>query len=504
MKEKFFLSFTLNILSNLMYLISGYLLALNLEVALLGLWVFLNSLVNLGFLFMDVGFDIIHYQYSGKKEFAKYFSTYFSLKLILLIFNVLFSLLLLFIFNFWISFMFLIFFLILLISKMFYYLSNIFLVHLRANLKIFKAETPSFIIISLKSFIIIILALNLSIIENPVLFLCYNNLFFDILLILIIVSLSKKEIKFYKPNLKYMRSYINDAKPLTLYSIILVISTYLGDVILDYSFGHETLAFFSIVNGYIIPVLLLISGSIITIYFSLFSKYQEEKNINSITQITRVLEKYYSIIFLFLIIFVFLNGNEMFEIFLPQYISSVPILYILIFIPYIVGISRPYPYILISGKKQGLNAKISTINSLSIIFLMIILIPEKLFLLPGFGLGAIGYALAQTLPWILWSILNRYHVYKYFGIKMNGNLFIHVLMAIATFFTSYFIKQVIRPYIMELYSLVIISSCMELIIFLILLFVFKQLNKDDIKLFMELIKLKIYMTSFKDEFKQEN
>ncbi|MHA1781860.1 MAG: lipopolysaccharide biosynthesis protein, partial [Promethearchaeota archaeon] len=294
-----------------------------------------------------------------------------------------------------------------------------------------------------------LLALNISIVENPVLFLCFNNLFFDILLILIIVPLSKKEIKYFKPNFDYIKNYIKDVKPLTFYSIILVISTYLGDIILDYSFGHETLAFFSVINGYIISILLLISGSIVTIYLSLFSKYQEAKNINSIAHVSGVIEKYFSMVFLFIIIFVFLNGKEIFDLFLPKYVRSVPILYVLIFIPYIVGISRHYPYILISGKRQGLNARIGMINSLLIIILMIVLIPEKILIIPGFGLGTIGYALAQTLPWFAWSILNRYYVYKYFKIKFNWNVLIHIPLATASYFMSFFIKQVIRDNIME-------------------------------------------------------
>lgn len=502
MKEKIFFSFLFNIISNLIYLLSGYLLARNLEVVLLGLWVFLNSTINIGFLFVDIGIDIIHYQYSGKKDISTYFGSYFTLKFILLIFNILVSVIFLILLNLWMNEIFL-FFIILLGSKVLFYLANIFLIHLRANLKVFKAEIPSFLIIIFKSTIIIFLSLNLPNINEPILFLCLNNFIFDFVLLILVFILSKNEFELIKPNKSIINSYLIDVKPLVFYSIILVIATYLGDIILDYSFGHEALAFFSIINGYILPVLLLISGSVITVYFSVFSKLFENKNLDLIGKISYLLEKYFSILFLYVIIFVYLNGKELINLFLPNYLEAIPILYIMIFMPYIIAVSRHYPYILISGKKQKMNAIISSINSFLIILLMIFLIPEKIYMIPGFGLGTMGYAIAQTIPWIFWTILNRYFVNKYFNIKLKSNFLLHIPLALISYLLSYILKQILLNFINNVLINVCLSSVISFFIFIFLLFLIKELKKSDIITIKELFRLSIYKESLKEEFKND-
>ncbi len=502
MKEKFLFTFVFNISSNIIYIISSYLLVLHLEVILLGLWVFLNSIVNLGFLFIDIGFDILHYQYSGKNEFSNYFGTYFFLKSILLLLNLLISFLITTFLNLWNETI-IIFILILLMSKVFSYYANTFLVHLRAKIKVFKAEIPSFLTVCLKSIFIIFLSVHISEFNNPILFLALNNFIFDFFFLIILIFLSKSEIKTMKPIRKVAENYIKDVKSLAIYSIILVIATYLGDIILNYSFGYEALANFSIINTFIIPVLLLISGSVITVYFSFFSKFFENNDITSIKSISRVLEKYFSILFLFIISLVYSIGREVFELFLPNYVGAIEILYIMIFIPYIVGISRHYPYILVSGKKQKLNAIISSINSILIIFLMIFLIPDKFLIFPGLNLGAIGYALAQTLPWILWTILNRYYVYKHFQIPLKGTIFIHIPLALVSFFVSFLIKQLFIMVKMNTLLIIVLIGLIQFFIFVCSLFLFKQLKKEDIKKFMDLFKYNIYKNSIKEEFKKK-
>ncbi len=500
MKEKFVVSLTTNIVSYVVFILAGYLLALNLEINLIGIWVLVNSIVNLGFLFVDVGFETIHYQYTGDEKGVEYFGTFVAIKLLLIFANIIITLIIIAALHL-IGTIFAIYLSLLMFSKILFSITNIFVINLKTRIKVFKVEIPTSIIGIGKSLSTIFLIFFLSTIPDPIFYLSSAILIFEFIYLILILILSKNEFKITKPKKELAYKYLKDAKPLIIFSVISVISTNLGNLILDYSCGHETLGYFSIVNVYIIPLLLIISGSLITVYLPLFSKHFERNNLASIKKIIYIIESYSSIIFLAIIIFIFLNGELIFLIFIPKYLNSLPYLYIMIFIPYLVGISRPYGYQILSGKKQTTISINNSIISILIIILSIILIPKEIFGITTLGLGAIGYAIALTIPWILWTFLNRYHTNKYFKIKPQKNLLLHIPIAFLAFLISFFIKIIVLEVLFQSYFLLLLASTIILIgIFLVLLFFFRELRKDDIVFFLELLKLGNYKESFKKEF----
>jgi len=498
MKEKFFFSFFINIISYSFFIGTGYLLALTLEVEIIGLWTLLNSIINLGFLFIDVGFDSIHYQFSGKEDFEKYFGSFLFLKLLLIILNIICTLVLLFLLNFWLTkFFYSIIFL--LFSKIFFCIGNIFLVNLRAHLKVFKAEFISFLTITGKSIFYLFLIFNKEIVKNPISYLISVNLFFNFINFILSISLSGSKLN--KPHKNLIIFYLNNTKSLIIFSIFSVISTNLGNLLLSFFYGYKMLGYFSIINNYVIPLLLFISGCLIPLYLPLFSQYFEKNKIEDIEKITHIIEKYLSIIFLIIIIVIYLNSELIFQLFIPKYLKSIQILLIMIFIPYLIGITRPYGYHLIAGKKQSIIAYFNMVISISIIILMILFIPKKLFYFPMFGLGNIGYALAQTIPWILWAIGNRYLSYKYFKIKSQKKIILHIPLAFISFYISYFFKNNFLILIFQdKITILFISSFFSAIIFIFFMFLIKQLKYNDFKFFKDLIKIKIYIKKKKKEF----
>jgi len=499
MKEKFIISIFSQIVANIIYLFAFYLLFLNLDKSLIGIWTFLSSIINLGFLFINIGLDTIHYQYSGKENSSEYFGTFFTIKMILLLINVLTTFILLINSELWSGYGLLIFFL--LSSKILLNIANIFFINLRTKIKVFKTEIPFFLTIIGKSSALVYLSINISYILNPLLFLCVSNFIFDSIFLLLILISSKNEFTLNKPRKELAINYLKDIKPLFLFSITLVVSTYLGNIILDYSYGHESLGNFTLINDYIIPALLIFSTSIITVYLTLFSKYFENGNIKSIEKLTHIIEKYSSIIFLSITLTVLLNGDLIFNLFLPEYIESVPILYIMVFIPYLIGISTPYSYHFIAGKKQKINAYINIFIRIIIIVLMVYLIPKNFLFFSTLGLGTIGYALSLTCPWVLWGILNRYYSHKKFNIKYQIKILSHILFAFTSFLVTFGLKTFLLIYFTQnIMILIILNTFISLIIFFSMLFTFKELKREDISFFSQLFKFQTYKKSLKDEF----
>ena len=500
MKEKFAISIISQLSSNILQLFAFYLLFLNLDVATLGIWAFLTSIINLGFLFVNIGLDSIHYQYSGKKESSENFGTFFLIKIVLILINVVITFILMLCLQLW-GGIFFIMLLFLLIDKIIIQISQIFLVNLKTKIKIFKAELPSFFITLAKSLSIIYLLFNLSHFSEPLLYLCISNFIFDSIFIILILFLSKNDFKINKPKKDLAIKYIIDVKPLLMYSVLTVIAANLGHLILDYSFGHETLGYVSLVSAYIMPILFIISGSMVSVYLTLFSKYFEKGDMYSIKRLIQKIEKFSSIIFLSIILIVLLNGELIISIILPKYMNSVPILYIMIFIPYFIGISQPHANTFIAGKKQNVNAFINSLTRIFIILLMIFLIPTSFMFFQTLGLGALGYALSQTIPWIFWCLMCRYYSYKNFQIESNKNLLLHVVIAIFSLLIGFISKILFQNSILnDQIFLLIFSSLIVIGTFIGSLFYFKELKREDIKFLLQIIKPQSYITSLKEEF----
>ena len=500
MKEKFIFSILSQMGRWVFTLIGSYLFFLYLDVELMGIWALLNSIVNLGFILVNLGFDSIHYQYSSKKDFEEYFGTFLFIKFALVLINVSVSIILIISFGLWNS-EYLQIILFILFSKIIVDSLNIFLVHLKAKIRIFKVEIPLFVITIGQNISKIYIALNLSYISDPLLFLGITNFVFNVIYIILILSFSKKDIKINKPQMSIAVNYLKDTKGLIIFSILLVISNNIGSIILDYSFEHTDLAYFSLINTYFIPFFGLISTALIAIYMPLFSQYFERNEKESIQETVHMLEKYTSIFFICIIIMVLTGGELIFSIFLPQYLNSVPILYILTFSSYLTSINRTYFILLISGKKQDVSAIWSIFNVSLKLILLFILIPNQFFIFNMLGMGTIGYALAILIPSLISVFFARYSSKRYFDIKFQKEIFIHFLMGMSSFFIVFLLRiYVLNLLINENLILLTVLITLSIGIFFGFLFIFKILNKNDISIFYESLKLKIYTNSLKEEF----
>ncbi len=483
MKEKFIISIISQVVASIGFFFAFYLLFLKLDKNSMGIWSLVNSIINLGFLFINVGLNVIHYQYSSKENSSEYFGTFFTIKFILLLINILVAILLItitsFISRIW-SNKYTILLIFLLFSKIFFNIGDNFYINLKSNLKVFRAEIPLFLITIGKSISIFLIALNLHLFSNTVLFLCFSLFLFNLLYLILILLFSKNIYKINKLRKDLYLLYLKYVNPLFIFSIILVIATILGNLILSFSFGKEELGSFSFINDYLIGALLLVSGSIVTVYLTILSKLYEEGDLESVKKITYIIEKYFSMVFMWIIIVVLLNGRLLLSIFMNKYVETAPILYIMIFIPYLISITRLYSYHFIAAKNQKINAIINILVQISIIILMIVLIPSQISIFRFLGLGKMGYAISLIIPWILWFILNRYYSYKMYNIKPQKNIIIHFILAFISLVIIFALKYLIFE---ELFQnqliLLLITSILSLGIFITFLLIFRELKRED-------------------------
>ncbi len=500
MKEKFMGVLVLQFSAYFFNFFSIYLLVLNLDIAIMGSWAFVVSTINIGFMFYDLGFTLIHYKYSGREDFEDYFGTFFTIKLFLLILNFLFTLALITILGLWTS-NYISYILIFLFSMFLSKLAYVFLTNLKSKKKIFRSQIPVFIQSSLNSITIVYLALNLNLFKDPLLFLSVTHLFYNFLLFVLLILLSKKSVKIIKPRKDIAKSYYNDAKFLIIYSILLIVGSNIGNLIVFSSFGEETLGYFNLINTYFFSMLGVITLSLGEVFLVYFADFFEKRNFMEIKSMIYSIEKYSSILFLGIVIITFVNGELIMRLFLPNYLNSVPILYALILIPYCNAITSPYARQMRIGGKQKEAALFDSLNLTLKIILLFILIPPNIFFFPSFGLGIWGYAIAIIISWIFGVIGYRVLSKKYFNMPYQKSILKHLMIALLIIVISQWIKNTILSKIVtNLYLLLIISTLFALGLYVLLLCFTKELGKKDIKFFKSLLNIKNYYQSFREEF----
>lgn len=490
MKEKFVVSIIFPLLTNLFSIITNYILFFNISVDLVGTWTFLVSVIGIGFIFSDLGLETIHYQYMRKNDFHNYIGSYFLIKVVLILTNSVISITLIGFFKMWNESYSLILIFIL-ISNVILNIRNVLLLNLRTKFKFIKSELALLLFYTLNNSLIVYLSLNIAIFSSPLLYLSLINLVSESFLLTILILLSKKELKLTKPKIDLIFSYFKDTKSVIIFSTVYIFTQNIGNLILYNYFGESPLAFFSFVYTIII-FLSYASITIKPILYSLYSKYFKENNMNLIKEVTHKIEKFFSIIYLGIIILLFLNGELILKVFIPNYLDSLLPLCIMLFIPYLLGIARPYQLQLTPGEKPAQSVLIDTFVEIFSLTLILVLIPI---------LGLIGYAIALTLPRIFHAIMAHYFSKKIFNINSQNKIFFHFFLAFTSLIITYLIKNyILIPILHNQYLLLLISSGIILGINIIFLFSFKLLSLNDIKFLKELFQVKDYIESLKREF----
>ncbi|MFX1236903.1 MAG: lipopolysaccharide biosynthesis protein [Promethearchaeota archaeon] len=447
MKEKFLISVLFPMISSVLSVIASLCLYVNLAKEAMGSWQYVNSLVLLGLLFVTIGLESMHYQYSTKEDFDQYFMNYLFMKVILIVFNVTISIIIFAIIGFLNSeFAFIL--VNLLIWRILVQFRNILRLNLQTKFKFIKLEIIALFYTSAFNIVIIIFSFNIDKFIYPLESLSLVNLISEIFIVLLLLLFSLKNIKFVKPSKKIIYSYLKDGKSLYLVFILLTLTQNLGNVLLYQIHGGDPLAEFYLVYTITFTILASFSLTIRPIYYTLYARYFKENDIQSIKNTTHTIERYSSIVYLGIIALVILNGELVLSILMPNYTEAYPIFCIMIFVPYFLGLARPYQSLLIPGKKQTYDAIVETLVQIMTLFLIIFLLPE---------FGKIGYTLSLTIPTIFQFMLSMYLSTKFFKIKGQKSMLLVVLPALSAFLVMFLVKTFFS-YLIEIDILMIIIT----------------------------------------------
>jgi len=499
MKEKFFIKISINVLIQVYNILVFYFLALRLDNVLIGIIGYTHSLIGFVLMITSVGLELIYLQHNADQNFKQYFSIFFLLKTIKIL--IAYTPLLIFMFFGYhdsetLSFMFLT-----IVAYIITSFSDVFVINLESRQKMIKASLILLLNQFVKNTMIIFIILNLKNISNPLYSIGLVYLVSAIFHLILSLTFSIDEFKFYKIDNKILKTYLKSIKPYILYFLMSGFVNQFGKILLDLNYGHAELALFYVVETNIIAIFLLISTQISNLYYSYLPKEFENNNFETIKVITHTTEKYASILFLSVILIVQMNSENFFNLFLPNYANAAIYLRIMIFVPYLAGINQPYSSHLIPSKNEKTFSNYFIIKSAIWVIMIIFVIPSHIFNIPALGFGGVGLSFMIVFGFLFDSFFYRYFS-KRIGIPSNKKIISHLLYALVSFIIIQILFNVIIAKLVLNSMLYLLLSSLALIgVFFLQLILFKELNKQDKTFIIKLFKLSSYKESFLEELK---
>lgn len=232
-------------------------------------------------------------------------------------------------------------------------------------------------------------------------------------------------------------------------------------------------------------LILLLSGSLMTILYSSFSENASLKDYRKIEETSNKATKYVSIPVTMISIFLFFNTNQFVMIFMSEkYLPAVPIIKIFMLQVVLMSVSRTFDSITLATEKLKFVSFLGTTMYLLGICLNFVLIPDKLFGLKMFGLGAIGPAMKSLVIYSISIFINSLYLRFKLGITTYWRFVLHVGAAFAAGFLMRTFLQIGDLGIF--YSLFVSFAFFAVVYFIILIFI-REITKEDLFYFLHVL-----------------
>jgi len=296
------------------------------------------------------------------------------------------------------------------------------------------------------------------------------------------------------------KSYLVFALPLTFVNIIETISLNIDKVFISYFVSLKEVGYYSVAQS-LAMLVIFPAGIIINILIPTYTRIYTKGTIGELHIFATKIEKYLALIIFPIVFFLFFNSRDIIMlVYGKKFAPSVLIFNILVLQGLLFIMLQPYSTQLTAMEKLKAIMYIGIITQGLNIILNFILIPDQIGSISLFGLGAVGSAISLLLSTLIATLFYRIYLIKKTGLAINYWIFIYLLIAvISTIIPGSLpgITKVILP------VKLLISFTLSGIFYFAILWVFKLFNLDDIKFYLDFIKISKNIEYFKSEINQK-
>jgi len=300
----------------------------------------------------------------------------------------------------------------------------------------------------------------------------------------------RDKISFKVPSKALLKDYIIFSIPLALSGIVATIQAYTDRAMLLFFWNYNE------VGGYftVQKLALFITYFGASVSFFLYpaqSHYYESKQRTEFQRVTMKSERYLSMISLPFVFFTLVMAPQILNIFRASLISYATPLIILMVYAYINVINRPYGSQITSANKPQEVMKVGFLQATLNVVLNAIFIPTSIWGFPLFGLKSTGAALATLLSFTIGFLYFRYRVAKSIRTKYYYRIVLHIIAGSLAAIFIYLLKSYTET-LVDWYAWYSVLSSFILfsIIYVGILYLFKEVGKDEINMVLGMLKPK--------------
>lgn len=313
-------------------------------------------------------------------------------------------------------------------------------------------------------------------------------------LFLILNIILGKDFRLTKIRRDMIYKYFSLGAILIIPAIILTFSTNLGPLLYKvYHKDDDILGVYDVITNFFIMISLL-EGTIRVLLIPNYSSLITQKKFKELKNSIKAFEKYVTLLNSLIIIGGIISGPYLLKTFLGEfyYDNGIVLYFGGLIALFSFGVFVPYSSLIFASGKLK-------IYIFTHVFLLIFLLISWFLLIPP--LGVIAIDLVKWIYWIPNAIVIRYYCVKYFNIgKMEKNNILNYLILLIFMISSFFLSIYIHDELIP----IMISIVSFLSLYIIVLFVFKILNKQDLEFFREIFNPKKMFNYIKTEIKNNS
>ena len=293
---------------------------------------------------------------------------------------------------------------------------------------------------------------------------------------LIVAVFLFRGIKFKLVRPVFLKEYVSYAKPIAVGLLLVTAISFTDRVMVGFFWGTSELGFYSAAMGLAYAA----TAVGVALNYVLLPRFSELFSAGDRTSLESVLwksEKYISMLFLPVVIFLMVFGDSIAAVFLGAgFVPAGMILSILapyIYLAIMLGILTQVLY---STNNNRLYRNATFVYAVSTFTLLVLLVPENIGSIRLAGLGANGAALAITFGYLVFILLTHHFVVVSTKLHLHKGL-IRQFLAGAIVFAVVFLIGREGPFGLP-YLILLLLLCFAL--FSAILFLLKEMKKEDL------------------------
>ncbi len=306
-------------------------------------------------------------------------------------------------------------------------MNNAFKTVFAARLKMAKSNIPY----TIGRFLVMLGKVTVALVSFGIVYLAGAEILGSVLMLgMYLLLLRNYPLK--KPSRESVKNYAVFAFPMVFVGLVGSLAFNVDKVVLGYLTSSRYVGIYTVPQS-IVTTLLLVSATITTILFVVFSELYEKGDLEKIREISRRAEKYISIVLLPVIAFCFVFAAPLLElVFGKGSDDSAPVFQVMLVALYIEATLNPYN-VQIAATGHLREAMYLTVLALGLnILLDLLLVPEELLGIPLLDMGPVGAALGTLITLALRSVFARFYANRITGTRPDARMGLHLFSALLT------------------------------------------------------------------------